>query len=273
MKSTTRRTRARRAANTTDNEEVRNPVWLWPNLLSLDAPVVAVAWQLLFLRCLRAEVRWTYCALLFLAVWTIYLADRLLDTARGQIETPRHRFLLGNRRFAAFGMMASAAAIAGLLATPISRTLALHGLEAATLSAVYLVLAPLLPGGLKEAAVAAIFALGTSLAAWDGIHTVQDVATVGMFSLLCWLNCMAIEKWEGTGRRLPVDTIALTAAALGWVALRHERPILSGAAAASMLGLALLDRLHRRFSPNACRVLADAVLLTPLALLPTTRWS
>jgi len=50
--------------------------------------------------------------------------------------------------------------------------------------------------------------------------------------------------------------------------LREHRPILGGAETAGALGLVLLDRLQRRCSPEALRVLADVVLLTPVVFLP-----
>jgi hypothetical protein len=58
--------------------------------------------------------------------------------------------------------------------------------------------------------------------------------------------------------------VALTAAFL----LPAQRPILGGAETAGALGLVLLDRLQRRCSPEALRVLADVVLLTPIVFLP-----
>ena len=47
-------------------------LWLWPNLLSLDAPVVAVLWQFLFARCFQAPVDALAALLLLLTVWLIY---------------------------------------------------------------------------------------------------------------------------------------------------------------------------------------------------------
>ena len=45
--------------------------WLWPNLLSLDAPVVALLWQLLFVRCFHGSLGTLPAALLAVAVWLI----------------------------------------------------------------------------------------------------------------------------------------------------------------------------------------------------------
>ena len=48
----------------------------------------------------------------------------------------------------------------------------------------------------KEAAVAVIFGLGASLAAWTRVETSYDVFTVILFACLCWINCAAIAEWE-----------------------------------------------------------------------------
>src|SRR4029077_12312684 len=63
-----------------------------PNLLSLDAPIVALLWQLLFVRCFHGSLGMLPAALLALAVWLIYVADRTLDALRGCVEQPRHEF-------------------------------------------------------------------------------------------------------------------------------------------------------------------------------------
>jgi len=74
------------------------PIWLWPNLLSLDAPLVAVVWLWIFKQALFVEyidpiAYWV----LFSAVWCVYVIDRIIDVCRGiqSIEgesTWRHRF-------------------------------------------------------------------------------------------------------------------------------------------------------------------------------------
>ena len=66
--------------------------WQAANLLSLDAPVVALAWQALLAQVtgtmLMPAGRWA----LGLTVWAIYLADRLLDVRDGRRapQTARH---------------------------------------------------------------------------------------------------------------------------------------------------------------------------------------
>lgn len=62
-------------------EKQRTPIWLLPNLLSLDAPLVAVAWMWMLARALRVEyidpAAWLT---LPMSIWCIYVADRLLDS-------------------------------------------------------------------------------------------------------------------------------------------------------------------------------------------------
>lgn len=82
---------------------------LFPNLLSIDAPVIAIAWQWLVWHCFIASNAdsesglWDAShppvhtmVLLFNVVWMIYAADRLLDCRHLDFSKPvpkRHRFV------------------------------------------------------------------------------------------------------------------------------------------------------------------------------------
>jgi hypothetical protein len=121
----------------------------------------------------------------------------------------------------------------------------------------------------KEGAVAILFALGASLAAWGQIHSAADVATIMLFCCLCWINCSAIEQWERRQRaRWPIGATALCVAAASLILLPEHRPVLAGAEAASALALLALDLGRHRLSTDALRVLADAALLSPIFFLP-----
>ena len=59
----------------------RVPIWLIPNLLSLDAPLVAVAWLYIFASTWRVYYHpWPPYAALALSAWCIYVLDRLFDS-------------------------------------------------------------------------------------------------------------------------------------------------------------------------------------------------
>ncbi|MES1258612.1 MAG: hypothetical protein ABUS51_09280, partial [Acidobacteriota bacterium] len=75
-------------------EEQRTPWWLWLNLLSLDAPLVALVWQDFLAHCYPSSLRLVGRWVLGLTVWGIYLADRLMDVRHPATnnEAPRHGF-------------------------------------------------------------------------------------------------------------------------------------------------------------------------------------
>jgi len=243
--------------------------WLWPNLLSLDAPVVALLWQILFARCFHADVSPAAAALLMLAVWLIYAADRVFD-ARGESKLPRHEFYRRNWRALAPVWSAGLAIGAWLAWTRLPVMLFERGLLLLAAVALYFALVHLAPlrNWPKEAVVAVLFALGASLAAWSRIRSAADVATIVLFSCLCWINCAAIEKWERRINGWPVCLAATAVAAVAVLLLYRERPVLSGAETASAIAFVVLDLGRNRLSRDALRVLADVALLSPVLFLP-----
>jgi hypothetical protein len=248
--------------------------WLWPNLLSLDAPLVAVLWQMLFARCFHAGVNALASVLLVLAVWLIYAADRVLDGWKDLDRLPRHQFYRRHWRAIA-PIWGAAFALAGWLAwTRLSQVLLERGLAVLAAVGLYFIAVHFAPRAFKkawpkEAAVAILFAVGASLAAWNQVRSLSDAATIVLFSCLCWINCIAIQRWEhGQPGGWAVSIAALAVAAIALFLVQPHRPILSGAECASALAFVLLDRERPRFSADALRVLADAALLTPILFLP-----
>jgi len=77
--------------------------WLVPNLLALDAPLVAVVWQRFLANQSAVVVAWTASVALAATVWCIYLADRWLDARRGAVDADRHR--IAARWPMAFGIL------------------------------------------------------------------------------------------------------------------------------------------------------------------------
>jgi hypothetical protein len=248
--------------------------WLWPNLLSLDAPIVALFWQILFVRCFHGSLGLLPAALLAVAVWLIYVADRTLDAWRGSSDQPRHEFYKRYWR-TVLPIWIAALGVAGWLAwSRLPGPLFVEGVAVASGTGLYLAAVHLAPGLLrransKESAVAVLFGLGASLAAWPGVQTTADVLAIALFSVLCWMNCAAIDDWErGDALRRSVIVAASAVALIAACLLREHRPILGAAETAGALGLVLLDRSRGRYSAEALRVLADVVLLTPIVFLP-----
>jgi len=274
-------------------------LWLWPNLLSLDAPLVAVLWQVLFVRCFHVAMGAAPAILLVASVWLIYAADRAMDAWRGERSSARHRFYQAHWRVFVPVWVTVLAVSAWLALTELPVALLLRGLLLLAAVVVYFFAvhgrkaaqgwraAPgwaashgwktrrgALPPAVmtKEGTVGLLFALGASLAAWTNVRTLVDAAAIGLFFALCWINCAAIQKWEShswnTAADWPVRSaaigVALVAAALLWM----HRPVLGGAEMASACAFVWLDRSEHRLSPEALRVLADVALLSPVLFLP-----
>lgn len=243
-------------------------LWLWPNLLSLDAPFVALLWQVLFARCFHVRLDPLPSILLVLAVWLIYAADRTLDAWTGESLRPRHEFYRRHWRALLPLWILALAAGSALAWTRLTRVMLYSGFALGVAVVLYFALLHLgVFQKTKEAAVAVLFALGATLSAWANIRTAVDVEAIVLFSCLCWINCAAIEHWEG-GSESPIAVAAGFVAVAASSLLLTSRPILGGAVAASALCFVLLDRARTRFSKDALRVLADVALLSPLLLLP-----
>ena len=266
------------------------PWWLWPHLLSFDAPVVALVWQRWWERTTGTALPLSREIILGLGVWLIYLADRLADNAddRPQGENAaRHRF---SRRFR--GVLRPAAGSAAL-ALAILSCAALPGVEFRSgmvllaLAVGYFWLVHCWPGRgwstvlPKEAVVGGMFSAGT---AFFVVCRSRDIPAAfwvhgGLFAAVCFLNCALITKWErherdlresssllnafprfsahlrGAGACLTLAALIVSATTMTWTAI----PI--AVSAALLIGL---DWSAPKMPGDTLRVLADVVLLTPL---------
>jgi len=203
------------------------PLALW-HLLSLDAPTVAALWTLFLARTAGVPLRWQSPAAMFVAVWMIYAADRLLDsrslptwqTGNGPLENwptgklatgrptaphleARHHF--HHRHRTAFLL---AIALASVLLTALLHTLAvlaplslhLYALLA-TLLAAYLVLIHARAGSHrlpKEFAVGVFFSAAVfvpTVARAPRLQAALLPAAV-LLAATCTLNCLYIYAWE-----------------------------------------------------------------------------
>ena len=83
----------------------RIPWWLWINVLSLDAPLLAVIWQAALARVHHVTLMPGCHIALGLAVWVVYMVDRVLDSfgkESSSMLTARHAFYLRHRRLYSF---------------------------------------------------------------------------------------------------------------------------------------------------------------------------
>jgi hypothetical protein len=249
---------------------VRPPIWLWFNVLSLDAPLIALVWQDFLARCYPTMLLPQGRAVLGLTVWAIYLADRLLDVRHpaSPLESLRHRFYRRNRVLGQtlFALVVGAdLAMMPLLVRP---SLFTAGLLLASAVALYLGAFPLTGWATtawKKPLAALLFTAGTFVIAWTGTgHPVRELAWPALaFCGLCLGNLLMIERWsQGSPAAGPRVWMWLALLVIPVVALRQSNWF--EAIVFSAAGLCALAWWGRRMPGDARCVLADAVLLTPL---------
>lgn len=227
---------------------------------------MAVLWQIFVAHCFHLTLRPAAHAVLFLAVWAIYLGDRLLDVRQPPVpgESPRHRFYRRHGRLA-LALLVVAIVTAGTLCLWQLRPAVLHaGWFALAGVLAYLTLVHLSNvRWFKEPAAAVLFAAGTFAAPWAVCPDPVRILLIPwlVFAVLCLANLVAIDHWESAPRRwrwLPVGAAIL--------------PVVAGTAyfqavAASAAAIGGLCLAERHLSLSARRVLVDAVLLTPCVFL------
>jgi hypothetical protein len=272
--------------------------WLWPHVLSLDAPFVAVVWQHWWAQVAGVRVTWVQDAVLALGVWMIYLADRLADTRPGAAEPPdtaRHAFSARQRRVLQPLLALVIASLAVLTPAELPGRQFAAGLGLLLVAGGYFWRIhrrrpqPWVGWFPKEAFVGVIFAAGTCFfVVWRaGAAGGAIIGGVALFGALCFFNCALITRWEASARdqgeptsllhvfpwlesRLGVGCLGLAVVAGGlgmWAGPAISLPIVLGA-----MALALLDFQRAAVSVNALRVLADLALLTPLLCGGWPRW-
>lgn len=278
----------------------RKPFWLLPNLLSLDAPLVAVAWLYVFSKTWRLYLPWIVYLALALAVWVIYVADRLFDVSMlegtpARLE-PRHQFHRNHRKIFTLGLAVAALITAILVVTMIPVAIFKYLLIGGVLVAGFFGLSMISTQDGQEVAhtkniiAGFTFAFGTAIMAHlyrneFGIGEVLCSSEFLCFAVLCILNISAIDLWEHATRSADVEVKAfhelaltlplmlLSAAALALALIDNDPAISIGGFStrpffyAILTGAALLyvlNRMRSRLQMDALRVLADVALLIPV---------
>lgn len=280
--------------------ERRTPIWLWPNLLSLDAPAVAMAWLFMFQKIWLQVLPWGYYAALGLAVWGIYILDRIIDVKMLAPGDPRlgarHDFHQRHMRFmsilAVVTLLGSAFVAGGHISFG---PLVDYGKPVIFLVVVFFSLTIFskqdreIPH-LRNLFAGLAFSYGTAMGAhmwswkpgiFDAIHPPFNLGVspeMLAFAVLCTLNISAIHFWEQSAfikdreqgaandLSLTIPLTGLAAAAIGLAVLDEEsrsRPFYYAVLISSSL-IYILNRLRANLSVDALRVMADAAMIVPL---------
>ena len=263
--------------------------WLarW-HLVSMDAPTVAATWTWAIAQACNVRLPWASLPAMGIAVWMLYVGDRLLDARLLDRPALRHvpgleaRHFFHHRHRQRFlpGIGLAGIVLAALLPRLATPALRLYAIEGVLLCGWFLVLhasnlqktgnGHRLP---KEIAVGLFFAGAVfipTVAREPGLRLVL-LPVAGLLAVLCSLNCLFIYFWEheawdhepgrpdwGGGDE------SSGCHATTRLALRHLIRIAAATVAVGM-GLAVLEYLAGAGSlwtlPAACAVSAGLLLL------------
>jgi hypothetical protein len=267
---------------------------------------------------LRVHLPLTSPLLLAIGTWLVYVTDRILDGllagASGALRE-RHFFYARHRRAFLIAAVPAALLLLWLIVNRMNRAARHEDIAIFGVALIYFCVihahGPAAERWLpKELAVGAVFAVATAVPAWSRLPAAGDgsgfsrqvlALMVLFFAALCWLNCVAIEKWERNGNRghafgepfldagdssaphgttlwaqrhLPVLSCGLTLAAAGaamLAGLSSGGAAIFLACAVSGVGLLILDRRQKGMSAFSLRIAADAAMLSPLLFLAMLR--
>ena len=273
---------------------------LW-HLLSLDAPSVATVWTLAVASAVGLHLPWASPAAMFIAVWMLYAADRLLDARPlpgGQTPPEleeRHRFHQRHRRAFLIVIAISACVLVALLRGIDLHAMRIYTLLATLLGAWFLIIhARPLPGDgahrlPKELAVGIFFPAAVFIPTVARLPQLRpDLLPIALLlATTCSLNCLFLYAWEHPSQRTQAHwstrwatnhlvALTWTVAALSLLLilvspfliasaqLHRGTTVLTSCILVSSLLLLLLHHLRNRLPPLHLRALADLVLLTPL---------
>ncbi len=280
---------------------MRSPLALW-HLLSLDAPTVAASWIAFIAWCAGVRISRLDPVAMFVAVWMLYAADRLLD-AKPLFTSPavihleeRHHFHHRHRNHFLLAILLACIPLVFLLHRTADPVLHLYILLASLLGAWLLLIharsAPSteqhrLP---KELAVGLFFPAAIfipAIARAPGLRSALLPSAL-CFACVCTLNCLFLYAWEHPHNRqdahpstrwavrhlkllavvftLCADAFYLTVTTHGGhTPLAHPAAVPLACAMAGAL-LLVLHAARHRLHPLNLRALADLCLLTPLPL-------
>ena len=266
------------------------PWWLWPHVLSLEAPLVAVLWQIGLAKAHGLHLMPMVHAGLGLVVWIIYVLDRLWDTFRQpQAELDvRHAFYRRHRvLLMALIMPLALAAAAWIALKEIPEGILWQAVSITVFVALYffIYVARIAPALMpRPHAAALLFALGctASIRFFSMPETWADPmleCAVLTLLFLANLSALAAKEEEATGKpshwnaahpTLLGGNVLVMVAILYFIQKGTFDAVLLAPATAALVGLALMTILHRfrgKLSVEQHRVLADLAMILPLPVV------
>jgi hypothetical protein len=266
--------------------------WQWLTVLSLDAPIVCMVWQMLLARIAGITLSWPPAFVLGASVWLAYAADRWLEGWRidgRRVRTQRHRFYQRRRWLVLAVWLGVFVMDVGVALAAIDRTDFIRGLLLLGAVVTYLLSHQLVHRhsswrAPKEVIVACLLTAGVAVFVVPS-HGLTLLIPAASFGLACFTNCGLISSWEQdvdlaqgqtslalTSERhahlikwLPWTVTGLNVVA--FLLMSGPARVAPACAAGGTFLLAIVDQAEPFVGWTGARVLADIALMTPLVSL------
>ena len=175
------------------------------NDLSLDAPLVAIAWQIVIAKSLLASLEFYHHLVLGISVWLCYSADRFFEPSQLAVTSSRRHEIFKRHGIAflvIWFFLLFLAVIVSLIFLPLDCFLWGIPLFVVSVSNLALCLRESRTGSpfpvFKELRTAAIFALGCfffpAYESFPGVS--QSSMTLAVVFYLLFINCLSTSRWE-----------------------------------------------------------------------------
>lgn len=249
---------------------MQNPrAWQWPNLVAVDAALIAVAWQAAFASHFALTLNPAAYRVLGLSIWLTYMADRLFDVTKrppSQLHSARHRFAKAHY-WKLWGIWAVVLPGDLVMALDLTKSQLINGCVLLALCLLYTLLNQCLSRRFfpKEICVALIYAGGVIVF----LPPPFPWLAAGAFSLLCLINCLMIGvKEHGIDATMQVRSITrvMSGDLLPVLYLAAVLPLafidvaLALAIGSSLASLAVIQFFKTRIRIETFRVLSDSAL-------------
>ncbi len=254
----------------------------WITSLSLDAPLVVIAWQHAVSAHYSTGLSVHHRVIVFMAVWLGYTADRWLDAWRHEENVSRRHSLHAKYRWAF--LVAWTLVCGGSILLSLAKLSSLelrNGIALASTSLLATVVIQTHPFGKRRALTKSLLTTflvtGSVLLFAAPESRAHTATTVTIMAPLFLLNCLLIHSWDrsidarqnpGEATRPSRFTIPIaTTICLGTNLYLLSANPLAGYAIVSAALLVSLHLLPQSLHVETRRTLADLSLLTPLIML------
>lgn len=260
---------------------------MWPNVLSLDAPVVAVTWLYIFARewnvnYVEPLLPWV----LGLVVWVVYAADRLLDVQMNaeSASTLRHEFHRRHKKKFIIAIIAAVVVIAVLSLFVLQMAIIINAMLPLAATAGFFLLSVF--GSSQQRVSYTKNLLAGYAFAWGvgaGLTGLLNLGVMRLFSadvlafgLLCVINITAVDLWVKGSDELNAEedemALNLPLVVLGFFCLLFMKFVsdnpLDPFFVCILIAAALMyviNRMRAQFSSHLLRVSVDVILLITAA--------